>query len=120
MFCSSKCLSKSGQSSKSIFIKINCLHCDKEFEKSITNVKTVDQIYCSKNCCVVYQNTNRDKEEQLKINTKPSVEVLNNYYTKTEVDNCLQVLSQSIDSINACVITLSGQIASLQNNISKL
>ena len=70
MFCSSKCLSKSGQLSKSIFIKINCLHCDKEFEKSITNVKTVDQIYCSKNCCVVYQNTNRDKEEQLKINTK--------------------------------------------------
>ena len=48
MFCSSKCLSKSGQSSKSIFIKINCLHYDKEFEKSITNVKTVDQIYCSK------------------------------------------------------------------------
>ena len=45
---------------------------------------------------------------------------LSNYYTKTEVDDCLQVLSQSIDSINACVITLSGQIASLQNNISKL
>ena len=55
-----------------------------------------------------------------KLNTKPSVEVLNNYYTKTEVDDCLQVLSRSIDSINACVITLSGQIASLQNNISKL
>ena len=46
--------------------------------------------------------------------------ILNNYYTKTEVDDCLQVLSQSIDSINACVITLSGQIESLQNNISKL
>ena len=64
----------------------------------------------------------RDATEALdtKLNTKPSVEVLNNYYTKTEVDDCLQVLSQSIDSINACVITLSGQIASLQNNISKL
>ena len=55
-----------------------------------------------------------------KLNTKPSVEVLNNYYTKTEVDDCLQVLSRSIDSINTSVITLSGQIASLQNNISKL
>ena len=64
----------------------------------------------------------RDATEALdtKLNIKPSVEVLNNYYTKTEVDDCLQVLSQSIDSINACVITLSGQIASLQNNISKL
>ena len=64
----------------------------------------------------------RDATEALdtKLNTKPSVEVLNNYYTKTEVDNCLQVLTQSIDSINASVITLSGQIASLQNNISKL
>ena len=55
-----------------------------------------------------------------KLNTKPSVEVLNNYYTKTEVDDCLQVLSRSIDSINSCVITLSGQITSLQNNIDKL
>ena len=64
----------------------------------------------------------RDATEALdtKLNTKPSVEVLNNYYTKTEVDDCLQVLSRSIDSINACVITLSGQIESLQNNISKL
>ena len=46
--------------------------------------------------------------------------LFNQRYTKTEVDDCLQVLSRSIDSINSCVITLSGQIASLQNNISKL
>ena len=32
----------------------------------------------------------RDATEALdtKLNTKPSVEVLNNYYTKTEVDDC--------------------------------
>ena len=60
------------------------------------------------------------KALDIKLNTKPSVEVLNNYYTKTEVDDCLQVLSRSIDSINSCVITLSGQITSLQNNIDKL
>ena len=58
----------------------------------------------------------RDVTEDLntKLNTKPSVEVLNNYYTKSEVDDCLQVLSQSIDSINTSVITLAGQITSLQ------
>ena len=58
----------------------------------------------------------RDVTEDLntKLNTKPSVEVLNNYYTKSEVDDCLHVLSQSIDSINTSVITLAGQITSLQ------
>ena len=45
-----------------------------------------------------------------KLNTKPSVEVLNNYYTKTEVDTSLQKIQDLIASANTTATNILNTI----------
>lgn len=68
LYCSSKCFT---QPIKNI---INCLHCNKEFEKIVSNKDTRDKKFCSKSCCAIYMNINRVKR---KINSKLRRSILN-------------------------------------------
>lgn len=58
----------------------NCLHCNKEFIKVTTNVKTANKKFCSKICSANYINLNRTKEERDEISKKVSVKMLGKCY----------------------------------------
>ncbi len=64
LYCSSECLTK-----PTIEI-INCLHCNKPFERTISNKKTKDKKFCSNSCCATYMNENRTKKERDTISLK--------------------------------------------------
>ena len=74
LYCSSKCFT---QPIKNI---INCLHCNKEFEKIVSNKDTRDKKFCSKFCCAIYMNINRTKEEKEIIYNKISSKLKQNSF----------------------------------------
>lgn len=51
----------------------NCLHCNKEFIKVTTNIKSVNKKFCSNSCSATYMNLTRTKEERDEISQKVSV-----------------------------------------------
>jgi len=53
----------------------NCLHCNKEFERITTNIKSVNKKFCSKSCSATYMNLNRTKEERDEISRKVSAKL---------------------------------------------
>lgn len=81
LYCSYECSTKARKTTV-ITETINCLHCNKEFEKITTNVKTKDQKFCSKTCSVIYMNTHRSEEEREAINTKLSLKLKGKYLKK--------------------------------------
>ena len=74
LYCSYECSTKARKTTV-ITETINCLHCNKEFKRKITNVKTKNQKFCNRICSTVYMNTHRSKEEREVINTKLSLKL---------------------------------------------
>lgn len=54
----------------------NCLHCNKEFIRVTTNIKSVNKKFCSKSCSATYMNINRTEEERDEISRKVSAKLI--------------------------------------------
>lgn len=69
LYCSSKC------SMKPIMEVVNCLHCNQEFERNISNKETKTKKFCSNSCCATYMNINRTERERDAISLKVSLKL---------------------------------------------
>ena len=81
LYCSYECSTKV-KKSKTVNEVVNCLHCNKEFERNISNKKSKDKKFCNSTCCATYMNKNRTEQERLEINTKVSLKLKGKYLKK--------------------------------------
>lgn len=101
-YCSSKCLGI--KKTEKSFINVSCLNCNKDFKKSLKEIKRTSNNFCSKSCAATFNNKNKTHgsrrskleiylEEQLTL-LYPNLEIL--YSNKQIIGSELDIYIPSL------------------------